>query len=651
MSLPASTLLKALPSPPRWLRDVLCLHPRVADWNAREVLDAGGYTLLRDRQGIPDRAAMRLWGLSQGLSRGADALADHRDKASADLHPDAIAALTLQQIRNTYSLPVRAAVQLLAAAQGALIRQQLISTSTATATTASADTPTTTATTPASRPPAANNPGPLGTETTTATTNPTPTATATPRPVPVLPPPPTVAGQGVTAERWTVVYDGNKQPTAIRVPVQKQLITLAWETYEWLLDAYSKWTGPGAPIAEVADKLQLQPRTTQQLIRQLNLAHWSAPIPDHRIATEDEDALVEEIAAKKRASLYSKTEARVRRQIERDAQSWAAVDLSIRRTVAEVLGPLAARPVVPARPLPAPREPWGLVVTLADVHVGKYGPTSICGPHAASTARCIHDVTTALDDLLSRVRTMGRPEVVHLVFHGDYFNADTADGTTTAGTVQRMDGDASEEIRAGLELGIEAIERARSVGAPVTVWVTPGNHDRRTLQIAGEAWRFYYRGCPDVDVQVCLAPRTYTRFGTTLLVLAHGDGQKPADLPALAAQEARSLIGQTTHTLALVGHFHHQKRTRPGDRKGKHLLEDHSGVVVVPQVAEEHPVTVEVQPSVSGEDAWHTRAGYVGSERAVAGYLLSERRGRIGYLLGLPKSERRIQELKAAAFN
>ena len=592
----ADLTLASLPNPPTWLPPLLRLHPEVGSWTVGEVAHLPGYTTLREQHRFPDRASMRIYGFCCGIIHGEDALEPFDEKASQPLNPMLIANLTVQQVRQGYSLPVRAAVRALATCQGILLQPHL----------SASPHPT-----PAAPPEA---------------------AATTPR----LPPPPTVAGEGVTLQKHTILRDRDGQPAKIVVPVRKQLITLEWETYEWLLDAYSKWTGPGAPIAEVADKLQLTPRLTEQLIRQLGLAHWSAPIPDDRIATETEEALVEEIAARKRASLYAKVQAKVQRQIEKDARSWAQIDLSIRSTVASVLGELSARPVVPARPLPAPIEPWGLVVTLADVHVGKYGPTSICGKHAASTTRCIHDVTSAMDDLLCRVRAMGRPDVVHLVFHGDYFNADTDGGTTTRGTPVGMDGHASEEISAGLELGIEAIERARSVGAPVQVWVTPGNHDRRTLQIAGEAWQFYYRGCGDVSVHICLSPRTYTRYGTTLLVLAHGDGQKAADLPALAAQEARQLIGQTTHTLCLIGHFHHQKRTRPGDRRGKHLLEDRGGVVIVPQVAEEHSVTVEIQPSVSGEDAWHTREGYVGSERAVAGYLLSQRRGRIGYLLGLP---------------
>lgn len=453
----------------------------------------------------------------------------------------------------------------------------------------------------------------------------------------LLPPPATVTAGGLRRQAFVVLRNADDEPRAVVVGVRRGTVEIPWETYAWLRKAYSRWTGKGAPLAEVADKLRVTPKVAEEIMRALRLTHWSAPLPDHRIAEEDLDGLAEELAADRRADLFQRLQRKEHRDLQRDALSWRRFEAAAQGLVAEALAGTAARRSVRTRPMRAARRPWSLVTYLADVHVGKYGSEEVCGDAAASIERCRQDLLTAIDDLLVRVHGHGRPDGIELVIGGDWFQTDTSIGTTTRGTPQATDGNPDDELRAGLELGTDAIERFREVGVPVRVWVVPGNHDRRTLTMAGLAWQFWYRDCDDVEVRVCRADRTYAAVGQTLLILQHGDGAKAGDLAALSMHEARPLAGRTQHTLALIGHWHHSKRLDAtiGGRQRVQMV-DERGVQVQRFPERFGGVSVEQQPTIAGEDDWHASNGYAGARRAICGYLVDLERGPVGRILGLP---------------
>ena len=451
----------------------------------------------------------------------------------------------------------------------------------------------------------------------------------------VLPEPAAMEEGAATIRKWSLETDDQGNPVAARVPTRWGEVTIPWSTYEWMVDAYSRWTGTGAPIAEIADKLHLTPRETRDVIRVLDLTHDSAPLTDLRIAEGNLELMAEEIASRKKAALYRKVQKRYWRTIEKDAERWKNFETLCETVIVDTMKDVRPKKFKfkPVKMGDAD-EKWALVVSLSDVHVDMYSdPAEVGSWRAGSIERITDDLNAALDDLFNRVAAWGRPEKVYLLNQGDWFHGDTANATTTRGTPVSIDGRPNERLEVGLELGVMSVEFARRLQVPVELVVIPGNHDRRTLLMAGYAWKAYFRYHEDVTVTVVRRPREYSVYGRTLFVWLHGDKINPNKLPSIIQSEARRQIGDTDYTLCFYGHLHHQiSQTGEGEKN----IRDEHGLVLAPATTKESVTMLEQQPSIASSDAYHTEHGYVGAERGVVGYMIHHERGRVGYVIGRP---------------
>lgn len=257
-----------------------------------------------------------------------------------------------------------------------------------------------------------------------------------------------------------------------------------------------------------------------------------------------------------------------------------------------------------------PEDPHMLEVCMFDLHLGKLAlPDSTGGTYNIEEAKGLF--FWALDDLLHKASNYGIDRIVFPIT--EILHVDSDANTTTRGTPQDMDQSWYVALRTAREVTVQAIERLMQI-APVDVVIIPGNHARRTEIALGEILDAQFSKTDAVTVHGGPKPRKYIRYGVNLLGYAHGDGEKMDMLPLIMATECPRDWAESEFREFHIGHWHKKK-----ERK-------------FTPVDEFNGVRVRVLPSLSGADAWHTQAGYVGSRRSAEAYLWNKSSGYAGHL-------------------
>lgn len=158
---------------------------------------------------------------------------------------------------------------------------------------------------------------------------------------------------------------------------------------------------------------------------------------------------------------------------------------------------------------------------------------------------------------------------------------------------------------------IKALDYCRQV-APVDVMWIPGNHDPNVsyylCDVIGEVF------ADDEHVNVNVGPkwRKFYPWGKSLIVYTHGVEEPMRDLPSIIATEEPQLWGESKYREIHIGHKHkkHEMRwvnvdTQPG-------------------------TVIRMIPSISTEDAWHYRKGYIKAYHAAESYVWDSKYGMIG---------------------
>jgi hypothetical protein len=227
----------------------------------------------------------------------------------------------------------------------------------------------------------------------------------------------------------------------------------------------------------------------------------------------------------------------------------------------------------------------------------------------AKRAASVHDM--AVDHFIGHAERMvgreGFARVLHVVGN-DLLHVDNPDNTTTAGTRQDVDGRWQKGYRVAMATTVRAIDRLAGL-APMRVVVVPGNHDRQATFMLGETLAAWYRTARAVEVVNEPRPRPLVKWGRVLLMLAHGDEEKPSAWPMLLVNRDPEAYAQAVHREVQLGHWHTSKETRyvAGDT--------HDGVVV------------RILPSLSGTDRWHYGRGYVHGPKAAKAMLWHREHG------------------------
>jgi hypothetical protein len=191
----------------------------------------------------------------------------------------------------------------------------------------------------------------------------------------------------------------------------------------------------------------------------------------------------------------------------------------------------------------------------------------------------------------------------------DFFQSDSLDNTTTAGTSISVDTRHHKMFREGYQLVIEIIDQLKEI-APVHILSCPGNHDQACSLYMSELLDCYYHKDDNVTVDTRAILRKYYQWGKNLIGFTHGNKEKINDLAVLMATEEPKLWAETKYRLWHIGHFHTRR-----------MFSD-----------EKCGVTVEVLPSLSGVDSWHFEKGYTGNIRGMLSSVYDKEIGLIAKL-------------------
>lgn len=242
-----------------------------------------------------------------------------------------------------------------------------------------------------------------------------------------------------------------------------------------------------------------------------------------------------------------------------------------------------------------PKEPCLAEIAFFDLHLGKLAWGMESGQNydlKIATELYLKTLSTIVD----RVSSF---EVERFVFPvgNDFFNVNSSDNETFAGTPQSEDDRWKKTFAKGWSLMADSIELL-SKKAPVDVIVIPGNHDFESAFYMGEVLSARFSKDKNVNVDNSPPLRKYYRYGANLIGFAHGKDEKLAQLPMIMATENAQEFAATKYREWHVGDQHRKK--------------EYQWLAT----SEEKGVTVRILRSLAATDEWHYRKGYIGNIRA-----------------------------------
>jgi len=254
------------------------------------------------------------------------------------------------------------------------------------------------------------------------------------------------------------------------------------------------------------------------------------------------------------------------------------------------------------------KEPHCLVLSPADVHIGKLCSSFETGEEYNSQI-AVKRVKQGVEGLLNKAQNYNLEKII-FVTGNDILHVDNPKNTTTAGTHQDTSGMWYDNFIMAKKLLIEVIESLLTV-ADVEVVFNPSNHDFMSGFMLVQAIESWFAHSENISFNINMSHRKYSVYGENLIGTTHMDGAKVADLPLLMAHEAPEAWSQCKHRYIYGHHVHHK------------TAKDFMSVIV------------ETLRSPSGTDGWHHRQGYQHSPKAIEGFIHHPKFGQIARLTEL----------------
>jgi len=243
---------------------------------------------------------------------------------------------------------------------------------------------------------------------------------------------------------------------------------------------------------------------------------------------------------------------------------------------------------------------WSVVV-MSDLHMGSRSWRHTTGAdYDLNIASAV--VAKASANLIERSNGL---KVVRrsIVLAGDTMHFDTVSGTTTSGTYLDRDSRLQKAIDTAAAAIFRAVEHSAETVA-TDVLIVPGNHDSALSFALQKILIERYRNDRRVTVNGEFTSRKYLTHGGNLIGITHGDKAKKK-LAGIMALEASALWSKCRHREWHVGHLHHQAA----------------------EISTIDGVIVRTHPTIVPPDAWHVESGFIGSERAMQGFVYSPEGG------------------------
>lgn len=248
-----------------------------------------------------------------------------------------------------------------------------------------------------------------------------------------------------------------------------------------------------------------------------------------------------------------------------------------------------------------------LELSIPDLHIGKLAWGEETGEDY-DIKIAVESYKKAISTLLSRAPLQSLAKIV-LPVGNDLIHIDNAENQTTAGTVVDTDSRFAKIVQVAKKLLIETIDELKQI-APVEVIIVRGNHDSTVTFLLGEVIEAWFHADPLVTVDNSPKWRKYYQYGKVGVQLTHGDKEKHEELGMIFANEEPQLWADTKFRFCKIGHFHKTKKL------------NWVGVDSKPGFQ------IEVIPSLSGTDEWHSGKGYLSNKQAKA-FLYHKEEGEI----------------------
>jgi hypothetical protein len=370
--------------------------------------------------------------------------------------------------------------------------------------------------------------------------------------------------------------------------------------HEEIIAAYSSWADKGMAILEISQAFDMTPTEMTQYLKRHKITRNSPPFSDETIDSKNVNELASLLRERKVMDATRIEREKEQRELKADAYRWRDFHNSVIEALTTGFRHIAATYTVPQVAVSrTARPPLAVYASTADLHYGKYAWDRETGHQYNRELARIH-LMTLTDELVWEAALFGKPQQVILTIGGDDLHVDTYNGTTTKGTLMDLDGTTAEIVEGYAALIVEWIDKWRSLGAPVDILVTPGNHNVVLAHALGLMVAAYYR---DTNVKVSTSPmmRKYAAVGDTLLMFTHGEKGNIRDLHAHMAHEAAHLWGNSKKRVVFTQHLHQYEQA------------DKMGVLFFRH------------PSISGVDRWHSNSLYATATRGASAYIIRER--------------------------
>lgn len=246
-----------------------------------------------------------------------------------------------------------------------------------------------------------------------------------------------------------------------------------------------------------------------------------------------------------------------------------------------------------------------LLVELPDLHVGLLSWAEETGED--------YDIKIAeerlagcAEDIIFRCSKQKFKKII-LVTLGDLIHFDNADGKTTKGTKQDIDGRMPKVFDSVLNMLISLIDKLTGV-APVEVIYLPGNHDEIVGRMAVKAVELAYRDVPYVTFDCSPSPRKARLIGNTLIGFTHGNLPQN-NMGNWLSEEFRKEYGEAKHAELHTAHIHTERE------KEFYRTDTKYGLVV------------RSLPTICSSSAWENSQGYSKGYKTLLSYVINDEVG------------------------
>ena len=216
-----------------------------------------------------------------------------------------------------------------------------------------------------------------------------------------------------------------------------------------------------------------------------------------------------------------------------------------------------------------------------------------------------------------RVQKTYNAKEICMTIGNDFFNTDTEQNTTTAGTEQHNDTRFQQMIANGIVAHVWAVERMKHNCEKLILKFNPGNHDYLTDYTLFMQLYYLYRNDPKVEIECRVKDSRWTTglsWNNNLIIFAHGktpEGKALNDdrLALLKDTMFKEEAKNVDHVTVLAGHLHNATENNFSRKK-----------------TSSNGVTVIRSGSPSGDGAWDSGNMY-SSDKSHQVYIFDANRG------------------------